>query len=188
MTLSRRTVLCACLGAASSGPAWADADDDPVRSQPPQPGDLLISSDTDQNGGPLKPSDIKPADDPVLAWAFDPAKKVPRDGTRLNQILLMRFDPPQLSAKEKALSADGVVAFSAICTHQACTITEWLSAKQVLQCPCHQSQYDPKNDGAAVSGPAPRALPALPLKLHASGTLELAAQFSDRVGGEKQAG
>lgn len=174
--------------AAAHGPAWAEAQDDPTRSQPPQTGDLLVVADSDQNSAPIKPADVPVAGDPVLAWAFDPARKVPRDGSRLNQVLLMRFDPSQLSAGEKPLSADGVVAFSAICTHQACTITEWLASRQVVQCPCHQSQYDPRQDAKVMSGPAPRPLPALPLRLHPDGVLAVANHFSDRVGGEKQAG
>jgi hypothetical protein len=35
--------------------------------------------------------------------------------------------------------------------------------------PCHYSTYDPKEDAKVVSGPAPRRLPALPLKLRARG-------------------
>ena len=72
----------------------------------------------------------------------------------------MRFDPATLGEAEQQRAADGVVAYSAICTHQGCTVTDWLTAKQVLQCPCHQSHYDPRHGARVVVGPAPRALPA----------------------------
>ena len=130
---------------------------------------------------------LKLGDDPALAWSLDPKTKEPRDGTRLNQVLLMRFDPATLGSAEKPRAADGVVAYSAICTHQGCTVTDWLTAKQVLQCPCHQSEYDPRRGAKVVAGPAPRPLPALPLKL-AGDVLVVAGPFSDRVGGEKTTG
>ncbi len=47
-----------------------------------------------------------------------------------------------------------VVAFSAICTHQGCTVTPDGSQ---LRCPCHGSVYDAA-DGSNVSGPAPSPL------------------------------
>lgn len=47
-----------------------------------------------------------------------------------------------------------VVAFSAVCTHQGCTVEP--SGTQ-LGCPCHDSVFDAFT-GAVVSGPAPRPL------------------------------
>ena len=48
-------------------------------------------------------------------------------------------------------------ALSAICTHQACTITGYDSGNQEFICPCHGSVYN--LSGGVVRGPAPRALP-----------------------------
>jgi Rieske Fe-S protein len=50
-------------------------------------------------------------------------------------------------------SAKGVFAYSAICTHQGCTV-EYQPATKVLQCPCHQAQFDPFKSAKPVSGPA----------------------------------
>ena len=47
-----------------------------------------------------------------------------------------------------------VAAFSAICTHQGCTV---VPAGKELDCPCHGSVYD-ASTGAVITGPAPRAL------------------------------
>ena len=109
---------------------------------------------------PLKPADIG-SQDLVLAWAFDPQKKLLRDGSRLNMVLLMRFDPATLADAARQSAPDGVVAYSAICTHQQCWVTDWLKSAQVLQCPCHQSRYDLRHAAKVVGGPAPRPLPAL---------------------------
>lgn len=62
--------------------------------------------------------------------------------------------------KEKGIlirAADGTVAaFSNICTHQGCEVG-FSKAEQVLACPCHGAQFDPKS-GAPVRGPATRPL------------------------------
>jgi len=49
-----------------------------------------------------------------------------------------------------------VAAFSAICTHQGCTVRP---AGAELDCPCHGSVFDLK--GAVLQGPAQRPLPAV---------------------------
>lgn len=45
--------------------------------------------------------------------------------------------------------------FSAICTHEGCTVNKVTGG--VIRCPCHGSQYAIA-DGSVVHGPAPRAL------------------------------
>jgi len=57
-----------------------------------------------------------------------------------------------------------VVAFSAICTHLGCTVAP---AGKTLDCPCHGSVYD-ATTGKVLSGPAPRPLPAVPVKISGS--------------------
>ena len=47
-----------------------------------------------------------------------------------------------------------VMAFSAICTHQGCTVAP---GDGTLNCPCHGSVYDMAT-GAVISGPAPDPL------------------------------
>jgi len=47
-------------------------------------------------------------------------------------------------------SHDACTALTAICTHQACTITN--GSAGVYTCPCHGSQFDPS--GRVVRGPA----------------------------------
>jgi rieske iron-sulfur protein len=165
------------------GGARAD-DDDPRRKMRPQVGDQLVRSEGDQ-GSSITVGDVKLGDPPLLAWAMDPAKKLIRDGSRLNQVLLLRLDPSSLSAKTKDHAADGIVAYSAICTHAQCPVTGWLPDRQVLHCPCHQSEYDPRQDAAVVGGPAPRALAALPLRI-VDEKPQVSGLFIGRVGMDKQ--
>jgi Rieske Fe-S protein len=135
---------------------------------------------------PLKPGDID-REDLVLAWGFDPRQKIVRSASRLNMVLLMRFDPGTLDQAEQQMGPDGILAYSAVCTHQQCWVTDWLKSTKVLQCPCHQSQYDLRHGAKVVGGPAPRPLPALPLKL-SDNLLAVAGPFTGRVGGEQQQG
>jgi cytochrome b6-f complex iron-sulfur subunit len=60
------------------------------------------------------------------------------------------------------LDSGNFVAYSAICTHQGCTVA--YQGGQ-LACPCHGSVFDPANGGAVVAGPAPTPLPEIPVKV-----------------------
>jgi Rieske Fe-S protein len=185
--LSRRVMLRGGLLASAgwrSPVAHADEPVDPDRLELPQRGDRLVDAGSGASTAPLKPDDLG-LQDPFLAWAFDPQRQVPRDGSRLNMVLLMRFDPATLGGADSRQAVGGVVAYSAVCTHQQCWVTDWLKSAQVLQCPCHQSQYDPRHGAKVVGGPAPRPLPALPLTL-TDGVLSIAGPFNARVGGEQQ--
>jgi Rieske Fe-S protein len=119
-----------------------------------------------------------------MAWAMDPADQTVRSGSRLNQVLLLKFDPQQLAADTRARAAEGVVAYTSICPHTGCDVDDWLADQQHLSCQCHFSTFDPKDDGKVVEGPAPRMLPALPLKV-VDGKLVVAKPFTTPVGFEK---
>lgn len=58
-------------------------------------------------------------------------------------------------------SAGQIVAFSAICTHQGCTVAP---AGSMIRCPCHGSTYDLAT-GANTGGPAPKPLAEVPVKV-----------------------
>jgi rieske iron-sulfur protein len=156
--------------------------DDPA-SVRPKAGDLLIKVG-DAGKAPLTPADIPVATGYMMAWAMDPADKTVRSGSRLNQVLLLRFDPASLTAETRARAADGVVAYTSICTHNGCDIDNWLASEQHLFCSCHESIFDPRDGAKVVDGPAPRALPALPLTI-AGGTLVVSKPFITPVGYER---
>jgi len=56
-------------------------------------------------------------------------------------------------------TAQGVKAYSAICTHLGC-IVAWDGSSQTIVCPCHDGRFNPAS-GSVVSGPPPAPLPAL---------------------------
>ncbi|GAA1061228.1 Rieske (2Fe-2S) protein [Agromyces bracchium] len=58
-------------------------------------------------------------------------------------------------------TAGEVVAFSAICTHQGCTVAPEGAA---LICPCHGSTFDPAT-GDVEQGPALEPLPSVPVSV-----------------------
>jgi Rieske Fe-S protein len=104
-----------------------------------------------------------------------------RKGSRLNKVLLLRLDPATLVGITQERAADGVVAYSAICPHAGCDVDAWVDDQKTLECSCHYSRYNPRNGAVVVDGPAPRALPALPLKI-VDGNLAVAKPFTARVG------
>jgi rieske iron-sulfur protein len=116
-----------------------------------------------------------------MAYPMDPQTKTVREGSRLNQVLLIRLDTETLAEETRTRSAAGIVAYSAICTHAGCDVADWQAGTQMLLCFCHYSQFDPKDGARVVEGPAPRRLAALPLKV-AEGVLMAADGFIGRVG------
>jgi Rieske Fe-S protein len=53
-------------------------------------------------------------------------------------------------------------AFSAVCTHMGCIVSQ--VSNGTIDCPCHGSQYN-MTTGAVVAGPAPSPLPAAQIKV-----------------------
>jgi rieske iron-sulfur protein len=165
------------------GAAARGEDDKPGADERPKPGDLFVHAEGDRHGKTVEPKDIELDGEPLQVWPMDPATKVVRDGSRLNQVLLLRLDPASLDEETHAHSADGIVAFSAICQHAGCPVTGWVvgeTGTRVLKCFCHNSEYDPRQNAAVVFGPAPRKLAALPVKI-AGGALVVAHEFIGKV-------
>jgi rieske iron-sulfur protein len=132
---------------------------------PPQVGDRLTTFLKRDQGPSIKASDIEELAKPMLVLPKDPKSGLIRDGSRFNQILLQKLPIESLSVETRAMSADGIVAYTAICTHTGCPVTGWADDDETYMCPCHQSVFSPKESGKVVSGPAPRSLPAIPVSV-----------------------
>ncbi|TYO67037.1 Rieske (2Fe-2S) protein [Bradyrhizobium hipponense] len=161
-------------------------DDPPGSDDRPQKGDLLVFSEGDQEGKVITSSDLPAGGPPVHAWPKDPKTSVVRSASRLNEILIIRLDPAELDEQTRARAVDGIIAYSAICSHAGCPVTAWVKSdvgdKEVFKCMCHNSEYDPRAGAQVVFGPAPRRLAALPLTL-TEGSLSVAGNFVGKVGG-----
>jgi Rieske Fe-S protein len=151
-----------------------------AKRERPREGDLLVAIGN-TTPEPLKPDDVPPSGKLTMAWPLDPTDNTVRDGSRLNKVLLLRLDPESFDPATRDRAAEGVVAYSAICTHAGCDVIDWHPESQRLECPCHNSQFDPASAAKVVSGPAPRSLPALPLKI-TDGRLVVAKPFTGRAG------
>jgi rieske iron-sulfur protein len=151
-------------------------------SSRPKIGDLFVKAG-DASNTPLTPRDIQSGAAQTLAWPMDPAGTV-RNGSRLSQVILIRLDLETLSAGTLARAADGIVAYSSICTHTGCDVDDWEPNERLLACQCHFSQFDPRDGAKVIDGPAPRPLPALPLTL-VDGKLAVAQPFTAAITFEK---
>ncbi len=153
---------------------------------PPRAGDLLATPSWDDAPRVITPADLMLDARPLMVFPQDPASGLTREGSRLNQILLLRLAPGQLDETTAAHAADGIVAYAGTCTHTGCAVTEWNDKALHFVCPCHLSEFNPASAALRITGPAPRPLPALPLKIEA-GKLLVAGPFTARVGGAKPA-
>ena len=153
----------------------------PPEKQRPQPGDHLVFALGPRERETLKVEDLANGAAPVAAFPMDPDSGIVRDGSRLNQVMVVRLDPASLSTKTARGAADGIVAYSAVCTHTGCAISEWREETRRLVCPCHDSEFETKDGARVLSGPAPKPLAMLPLEI-AEGQLRVARKFTRRVG------
>ncbi|MEZ5294371.1 MAG: Rieske (2Fe-2S) protein [Vicinamibacterales bacterium] len=182
----RRTVLRTAAGLVL---AWltprrdASGGQDEASRARPAAGDLLVRG-SDPSDPPLTVADVPQDGTPVVAWPRSPDTTVVKRGSRLNRLVLVRLDPATLVPATRARAADGVIAYSAICTHSGCDVGDYLPDEGRLYCECHQTRFDPHDGAKVTDGPAPRPLPALPLKVEA-GRLVVAAPFTARPGFEQ---
>jgi rieske iron-sulfur protein len=189
---ARRAFLRAAVavGAGLSLSPSAFADDKPdagdtatdATSVPPQLGDHFAFALGDKEGE-VKVDDLEVGGPQVVAYPMDPKSGVIRDNSRFNMVILIRYDPSQLSEETRAHAADGVVCYTAVCTHQGCPVSMWSTEREAVFCSCHGSIYDLKDGAEVLDGPAPRPLPALPVKIE-NGAPTVAGAFTGRVGSQ----
>jgi Rieske Fe-S protein len=108
------------------------------------------SSPQGSSGGTTAPSPATSGSSPTAAAAATAIAKL-TDIAVGSSISAKSGGRPLLVARPTETT---VVAFSAICTHQGCTVE---AAGKTFACPCHGSKYDAFT-GAVINGPAPAPL------------------------------
>ncbi|RTI58682.1 Rieske (2Fe-2S) protein [Thermus scotoductus] len=154
--------------------------------EPLKPGDILVYA---QGGGgpkPIRPEELKPGDPFVLAYPMDPKTKVVKSGEAKNTVLVVRYKPEELSPEVAQNGVEGIVAYSAVCTHLGCIVSQWVADKKAALCPCHGGIYDLARGARVIAGPPPRPVPQLPLKVE-GGVLVAAGEFLGEVGVKAEA-
>jgi Rieske Fe-S protein len=139
LSLDRRTVLrgAAITGAAVvAGPALAACGSDEPTATDPTPTPAASSSGTGGGDGAGASAEVLVA-----------TKEVPEGGGII-------LDDQEVVVTQP--TAGEFVAFSSICTHQGCPVSEVVDG--TINCPCHGSKYAIA-DGSVVTGPAPSPLP-----------------------------
>jgi ubiquinol-cytochrome c reductase iron-sulfur subunit len=107
-------------------------------------------------------------------------------------VVVVRVNPNDMrpSASRRDWSPGGYVAYSKICTHAGCAVSEFRSPESpstiasgpALVCPCHYSTFDVTRGAKVTFGPAGRPLPQLPLRIDERGLLRAAGELSDKPG------
>ena len=178
--LIRRKVLKLGLMVSLLSPVPAFAGRKPTKMRP-QKEDQLVFAFGERKGEIIHPGDLVLGAAPVVAFPKDMQLNIVRDRSRLNQLLLLRLEQDSLSSAMAPYNLDGLVAYSAVCTHTGCTVEGWDGAIQRIVCPCHGSQFDVTKAATVVAGPAPKPLAMLPLKIEGD-ALVVAGGFSRKVG------
>lgn len=99
-------------------------------------------------------------------------------------VLLIRLRPEEfnLEPDRLAMTHEGIIAFSKICSHMGCAVALYEQQTKHLLCPCHQSTFDVTRAAKVIFGPAARPLPQLAITVDADGYLIAKQPFTEAVG------
>ncbi|MFI6684692.1 Rieske (2Fe-2S) protein [Streptomyces sp. NPDC050485] len=147
---SRRTVLAAAAGAAALAGCSKSKGGGGSSTPPPAPPSVTGAAPVSQSSPPAQAGQAlaKTSDIPVGGGKIFPDRKV-------------------VVTQPEAGTFKG---FSAICTHEGCTVSTVSGG--TINCPCHGSKYRVA-DASVAAGPAPRPLASQPLTVE-NGSIRLA--------------
>ena len=139
---------------------------------------------TDPGDRPIKASDLE-----IGAVAQVLPELIPDEHRTLSNIakdavllIRIRAEEFKLSPERLAMTHEGIIAFSKICTHMGCAVALYEQQTKHLLCPCHQSTFDVPQAAKVIFGPAARPLPQLDITVDADGYLIARKPFSEPVG------
>ena len=144
-TISRRRVLSGTATAGLGLPLLAACGDDGGGSGADDPASSTTpSSDAPTSGKPGKTN----------SSASEPAGAIPTTDVPVGGGLVVSDEQVVVTQPTEG----EFLAFTAVCTHAQCLVTE--VSDGTINCPCHGSQYSIE-DGSVVGGPAPAPLAAV---------------------------
>ena len=131
-------------------------------------GDVFVFTDGPKKGNVVMVADIPvDADHVVTAQAATPDGK-PREGDNCTAVFY-RVSPDKVPADMQNETVEGIMAYSAVCTHQGCMMDEIHKPSEAVNafgiiCPCHDAIFDPLQNGKNTGGATSRTLPHFPIK------------------------
>lgn len=139
---------------------------------------------TDPGNRRIKASDLEVgAVAQILPEIEDPEHRKLSDIAK-DAVLLIRIRPQEfnLEPDKLAMTHDGIIAFSKICSHMGCAVALYEQQTKHLLCPCHQSTFDVTRAAKVIFGPSARPLPQLDITIDNEGYLIARQPFSEPVG------
>ena len=139
---------------------------------------------TDPGNRPIFASDLEVGAVVQVLPAVEHEDERPLSDIAKDPVLLIRLRPEdfQLTPEKFAMTHEGIIAFSKICSHMGCAVALYEQQTKHLLCPCHQSTFDVTRGAKVIFGPAARPLPQLDITVDGEGYLVARAPFNEPVG------
>ncbi len=139
---------------------------------------------TDPGNRPILATDLEIGAVVQVLPAVEHEDERPLSDIAKDPVLLIRLREQdfQLTPEKLAMTYNGIIAFSKICSHMGCAVALYEQQTKHLLCPCHQSTFDVTRGAKVIFGPAARPLPQLAITVDAEGYLIARAAFSEPVG------
>lgn len=139
---------------------------------------------TDPGNRPILASDLEVGSVVQVLPAVADLEHRPLSDIAKDPVLLIRLRPQdfQLTPERLAMTHEGIIAFSKICSHMGCAVALYEQTTKHLLCPCHQSTFDVTRAAKVIFGPSARPLPQLDITVDAEGYLVARAPFNEAVG------
>jgi ubiquinol-cytochrome c reductase iron-sulfur subunit len=139
---------------------------------------------TDPGNRPIFASDLEVGAVVQVLPAVEHEDERPLSDIAKDPVLLIRLRPEdfQLTPEKFAMTHEGIIAFSKICSHMGCAVALYEQQTKHLLCPCHQSTFDVTRGAKVIFGPAARPLPQLDITVDSQGYLVARAPFNEPVG------
>jgi ubiquinol-cytochrome c reductase iron-sulfur subunit len=139
---------------------------------------------TDPGNRPILASDLEVGAVVQVLPAVENEDERPLSDIAKDPVLLIRLREQdfQLTPEKLAMTHNGIIAFSKICSHMGCAVALYEQQTKHLLCPCHQSTFDVPRGAKVIFGPAARPLPQLDITVDGEGYLIARAAFNEPVG------